>query len=87
MDKVVADARPMLAVVRIADMVRHAGRPRRKDRDVGAAFALEFELRAFEALADLVVGDADLDRFGRFDVLEAGDLPVAEVLSCLGAVV
>src|SRR4051794_25427709 len=52
----------------------HAGRPRREDRDVGAALALQLELGAFHALADLVIAHLQrrfrghrrlvLDRFG-----------------------
>ena len=78
-DQVVADARPLRADVRVADMMRHAGGARREDRNVGAALALEFELRAFEAGADLVVADAEVERLRpQRLVLDAGDLLVAE---------
>ena len=79
MDEIVADARPLLADLGVADVVRHAGRARRENRHVGAALALQFELRALEALADLVVGDAKIERFRALRlVFEAGDLLVAE---------
>src|SRR5262249_873559 len=56
MDHLVAQLRPGQTHVVIADMVAHAHGTRREDGDVGAALALKLELRAFEALADLVVG-------------------------------
>ena len=62
MDQVVADARSMPGSSLRRRVVRHAGRARREDRHVGAALALELELRALEALADFVVGDADVRR-------------------------
>jgi len=40
--------------------VRHAGGARGEDGEVGAALALQFELRALQALADLVVADAEV---------------------------
>src|SRR5262249_10953148 len=57
MDHLVAQLRPGQTHVVIADMVAHAHGARGEDGDVGAALALKLELRAFEALADLVVGD------------------------------
>src|SRR5262249_48339012 len=76
MDEVVADLRPFQADGLVADVVPHAGGPRREDRDVGAALALELELRARQALADLVVAHLQrrpgwhrrlvLDGFGLF---------------------
>jgi hypothetical protein len=39
--------------------MRHPGRPGREDGDVGAALALELELRLLQRLADLVVADAE----------------------------
>jgi hypothetical protein len=56
MDHLVAQLRPGQTHVVIADMVAHAHGARGEDGDVGAALALKLELRAFEALADLVVG-------------------------------
>jgi len=40
-------------------VMAHAGGARGEDRQVGAARTLDFELRAFEALADLIVGDRE----------------------------
>ncbi len=57
MDEVVADLRPFAAHALVADVMAHAGGARREDGEVGAALALQLELRAFEALPDLVVGD------------------------------
>ena len=44
---------------RVADVVPHRRRARREDRDVGAALALQLQLRLLQALADLVVADGD----------------------------
>jgi hypothetical protein len=41
----------------VPDVVAHAHRARREDREIGAPLALDAELRPFEARADLVVGD------------------------------
>ena len=41
----------------VADVMAHPARAGREDGQVRAALALEPELRAFEAFADLVVGD------------------------------
>jgi hypothetical protein len=57
MDQIVADLRPFEAHALVADVMAHAGSARREDRDIGAALALQLELRAFEAVPDLVVGD------------------------------
>src|SRR5207248_222887 len=52
-DEVVADLRPFEAHGKIADMVPHTGSARREDRQVRAALALKFQLRALDARADL----------------------------------
>jgi hypothetical protein len=57
MDQIVARGRPGLAGGRIAEMVTHARGARRKDRQVGAAFLLQLQLAADDALADVVVAD------------------------------
>src|SRR3954468_20453651 len=72
--QVIANLRPFQTDAFVADMVAHAGGPRREDRDVGAALALQLELRAFHALADFVIAHLQrrfrghrrlvLDRFG-----------------------
>ena len=59
-DQVVADARPLRRRGLVAEMVRHAGGARREDGEIGAALALQFQLRALQALADLVVADAEV---------------------------
>jgi hypothetical protein len=40
-------------------MVAHSGGARGEDREIGAARALQPELRAFQACADLVVADGE----------------------------
>ena len=40
----------------VADVVAHAGGPRREDREVGAALALQLELAPLRCSPDLVVG-------------------------------
>ena len=74
-DQVVADLGPVQAGGRVAHVVRHAGRPRREDRDVGAPLALKLELRVLQRLPDLVVADAQgaLRRHVR-RVAQPGDL-------------
>src|SRR4051812_18735301 len=59
-DQIVAHARPLLARFRVADVVLHAARARREERDIGAALALQLELRSLDALADLVLRDLRL---------------------------
>ena len=54
-NQIVAVLGPVKAGRRVADVVRHRRRARREDRDVGAALALELQLRALQALANLVV--------------------------------
>src|SRR5262249_5557883 len=64
LDHLVAYLRPGQTHVVIADMVAHAHGARGEDGDVGPALALKLELRALEALADLVVGNLQR-RLGR----------------------
>ena len=59
-DQVVADAGPLRGRRLVAEVMRHAGGARREDGEVGAALALELELRALQALADLIVADAEV---------------------------
>ena len=54
-NQIVAVLGPVQAGRRVADVVRHRRRARREDRDVGAALALQLQLRVLQALADLVV--------------------------------
>src|SRR2546425_7960670 len=64
----------------------HAHRARREDGDVGAALALQLQLRALEARADLVVVDAE--RALRRDVLgilQRRDLALAQFLELPGS--
>src|SRR5262249_30799400 len=64
--------------------MRHAGRARREDRQAGAALALQLELRALDARAQLVV--ADLQGPARrllSRILDAGDLRFAEIVQLL----
>ena len=89
-DGVVAEDRPLAAGVGGADVVGHAAGPRREDRDVRAALALELELRALDALAELVVRDLQGRPRRRLRrVLQGVDLALAPVekLLRLGRVV
>ena len=58
-NQIVAVLGPVQARCRVTDVVRHRRRPRRKDRDVGAALTLELQLGALETLANLIVADDD----------------------------
>src|SRR6186713_2938460 len=61
--------------------MRHRGGAWREDREVGAALALELELRAFEAFTDLVVADLEVRLLRHIcRVLEARDLAIAVFL-------
>ena len=77
-DQVVAELRPRAARRGVADVVRHPRRPRREDREIGAALALQLELRALEARAHLVVADLERAlRRRRAAALERRDLRLA----------
>src|SRR5436309_229139 len=86
MDQVVAHLRPVQARGRVADVVPHAGGPRREDRHVGPALALELELGLVDRLPDLISADADgALRAGARGVLQLRDLllPIGlELLRC-----
>src|SRR3984957_4981503 len=56
-DQVVAGDSPGFAGRGVAEMMPHAGRARRKDRQIRAAFALHLELAVDDRIADLVVAD------------------------------
>src|SRR6185437_9355495 len=56
-----------------------------EDRDVGAPLALQFELRAFKAGADFVIGNAEVDRgWPARWIGKTGELLVAERFELLG---
>jgi len=61
-DQIVANLGPSKAGRSVTLVMPHGGRPGREDGDVGAAFPLEFELRFFQALADLVIADGQACR-------------------------
>ena len=65
-DHLVAQLRPGQAHVVIADVMAHAHGTRGEDGDIGAALTLELELRAFETLADFVVGNFERRLGGLF---------------------
>src|SRR5271169_6165122 len=56
----------------------HGGSAGRKNRDVGPAVALEFQLRGLQLFANLIVADLRRRRRGR-GIGERGDLLLAEV--------
>ena len=82
MDQVVADRRPSRARVGVADVMAHADGLRREDREVGAALALDAQLRAFQAGADLVVRDDGRGKNAAASVAAGarGDLQLAIVV-------
>src|SRR5215475_8399461 len=85
MDEVVADLRPFLAHCEITDVVTHAGGARREDRQIRAALALELELRALDAGADLIVRHLEAGaRRQRRLVLDRLGLVLAETVQVLG---
>ena len=90
MDQIVAVLGPMQARCGIANMMRHRGSARRKDRHIRSTLALQLELRVFQAFANLVVADVELS-LGRNmrGVFQARDLGVPiplQVLGCGGVV-
>src|SRR5262249_18574760 len=83
-DQVVAVLGPVQARRRVADVVRHGRRARREDRDVASPLALQLQLRALEARADLVVRDAHRPLgAGSRRILQLGKLRVANRLQAL----
>ena len=58
-DELVAVLGPVPARGLVADVMTHGAGARREDRHVGAARALQLELRVLETVADLVVADGD----------------------------
>ncbi len=85
MNQIVAGLRPAAAGRFVADMVGHGRRARRENRQVGAACALQFQLRVLQAVADLIV--ADDARGGQRYVdagLEPGNLFIAKLLQRSG---
>ena len=80
-DQIVADLGPIQAGGRSADVVGHRGGARREDCQVGTALALEFKLRVFEAVADLIVTDFKSGSGGRLrGVVRSSDLALAVTL-------
>ena len=76
---------PFLRHREVADVVAHAGGARREDREVGAALALELELRALDRGPDLVVGHLEAGaRRQRRLVLDRLGLVLAEAVQVLG---
>ncbi|AJZ87432.1 hypothetical protein AS97_35825 [Streptomyces sp. AgN23] len=62
--QLVAEGRPLGGGVEIADVVGHEGRPGREDRQVDAAFVHQPELVRLDAVAQLVVTDAEIGAGG-----------------------
>ena len=78
MDHVVARDGPVQAGLRVANVMPHHRRPRRKNGEIRAALALELELRAFKRLADLIIADVHVPRRGDMRrLLEPVDLALA----------
>ena len=84
-DEVVRDLRPQRAGGRVADMMGHARCARREDGEIGAALALQFQLRVLDALPQLVVTDLEARPARRLRwVLDPGDLFLAPVMELCG---
>ncbi len=84
-NQIVALLRPVQAGGRVANMMRHGRSARRKNGDIRAALALQLELRAFQAFADLVVADVDGALGTRLRwIFERRKLGIAIVLKRLG---
>src|SRR5262249_61277606 len=83
MDQVVAQPRPFHAGLLVADVVAHAGGAWGEDGEIGAARALQLQLGAFQAVADLVVRDLEVAR--REMLVPAGGfrLALAEIVQLL----
>jgi len=75
---------PMPARQFIADVMPHARGTRRENRHIAAALPLEFELRAFQTFADLVVGNFQI-AFGwnMSGILQSGNLAISVRLQLL----
>src|SRR6185503_13021935 len=84
-DQIVAVLGPRFARRRVAEVMTHPARARAEDRDVRAALALQLELRALHARAQLIVADREraLLRLMLRIRLELGFLPVAIVAELL----
>ena len=84
-NQIVAVPRPVRTGRRVPNVMRHGRRARREDGDVGAALALQLELRAFQTFPDLVVADLDFAVVGRLRrILQRRDLRIAIFLERLG---
>jgi hypothetical protein len=83
--QLVADRRPARRNLKVADVVGHEARARRKQRQVAAALAHQLELIGLDRLAQLVVADLEVRGWGLLGrILDAGDLLVAPVFQRLG---
>src|SRR5580698_6006950 len=81
MNQVVADTRPLRTHGLVADVMCHRRGARRKDRQIGATLALQFQLRLLQTLAQLIVADARSGyRRSIACLLESLDLRVAKPL-------
>src|SRR5207237_9945056 len=59
MDEIVAVLRPVAARGLVSNVMTHTRCERRKNRTVGAAVSLKFQLGAFEAFANLLISDLE----------------------------
>ena len=85
MNQLIADGGPRRTRLESADMVRHEARAGREDREVGPALAHELQLILLDALAQLIVADAQFrNLWGLRWIGEPCDLAVAPVLQRLG---
>ena len=84
-DQFIADSGPGAADLEITDVVGHETGTRREQGDVAAAFQHQLELVGANSLAEIVVADFQIHRFGHFGrVCDARHLRIAPILQRLG---
>src|SRR5262249_25289337 len=83
-DQIIAVLGPVAADRFIADVMAHGRSTRRKNRDVGAALPLKFQLSAFEAFSNLIVADIQRALYRNIRwIFESSDLFVSVILKWL----
>ena len=86
MNEVIARPGPALTRDFVADVVRHGRGARRENRDIRTACALQLQLRIFQAVANLIVGDFFLGAERYIETrLQARDLCIAKFLQLAGS--
>src|SRR5207247_9560007 len=83
-NEIVAVLGPMPARQFVANVMPHARGTRRENRHIAAAFPLQFELRALQTFANLIVGNFQI-AFGwnMSGILQSGNLAISVRLQFL----